>query len=76
MKRLVYEEVLLCFGVIYCCVPSIHSLSENVDSNIKDVQFSSITGKILPNDDLWFVPNWQLETVVHLKGGIQKAFLR
>lgn len=75
MEKLVYAKALLCLGVFYC-VPRIHCLPENIDSNVKDVQFSSITGKVLSNDDAWYVPNWQIETVVHLKGGTQKAFLR
>ncbi|CAH1402596.1 unnamed protein product [Nezara viridula] len=76
MERLVYAKVLLCFGVVYYCISSIHCVSENIDSNTKDVQFSLITGKVFPVDEEWAPADWKSEIVVHLKGGTQKAFLR
>ncbi|XP_014282665.1 ER membrane protein complex subunit 7 homolog [Halyomorpha halys] len=76
MESSSFAKVLLCFGLVYYCVPSSLCLSENIELNIKDVQFSSITGKIFPIEDQWSLLNWQSETDVHLKGGTQKAFLR
>lgn len=67
-----FSVVILNFCLIFTCALGV---SDN-EVNSKDVQFSSITGKVFPLEEQWPVLNWQAETNVHLKGGNQKAFLR
>jgi hypothetical protein len=49
---------------------------DSFESTGRDVPYTSVVGKVFPPDSQLGSSTWQTETLVHLKGSPQRAYLR